>query len=384
MHKNEEKTWRGKKKSIAIVGRPFSFSFFFFSTPTKIQKNKNKKTVFSKFADAGIEVRAHDCVGHGSTAAEKGYEGEKGLGESLVFYLFFFFFSCSLLLCLIKSSLFFFPQTNNNKKSVPRYSYLVEDLRASVAKAFEERPGVPLFLGGHSMGGLVATLAALGDDDDEGDNDKKKTATAAKPPLFRNLLPRLSGLFLSSPALDVEWTPILRIQAPIGGVLSALVPRLRCVPAVDPKHLCRDAGVVEGYRRDPLNFVGNIRARTANELLRAFKAVVPLATRLRGKSVPTLVIFGGEDKIASLPAARRFVDAANADDEGDVKERGNKKRNEESEKDNKKGGRVAELVVFPEAYHELFFGPDKEEAVGLVLDWIGKHSSTGGKSVAKM
>jgi len=257
-------------------------------------------------------------VGHGSTAAEKGNEAVKGL--------------------------------------VPRYSYLVDDLRASAAKALEERPGVPLFLGGHSMGGLIATLAALGDDDHD-----KTTETAKRS---SNLLPRLSGLFLSSPALDVEWTPILRIQAPIGGLLSALVPKLRCVPAVDPKHLCRDPVVVEGYRRDPLNFVGNVRARTANELLRGFKAVAPLAPRLHGKSVPALVIFGGKDKIASLPAARRFVDAAN----------GVKREGEEP---------CAELVVFPDAFHELFFGPDKEEAIGKVLAWIKKNSSAG-KSVAKM
>ncbi len=50
----------------------------------------------------------------------------------------------------------------------------------------KELSHVPQFLGGHSMGGLVATHAAL-------HNQR-----------------RWSGLLLLSPAIDVEWTPMLR------------------------------------------------------------------------------------------------------------------------------------------------------------------------------
>ncbi len=45
---------------------------------------------------------------------------------------------------------------------------------------------LPVFLLGHSMGGLVAALACLRRQD------------------------QLAGLLLHSPALDVEWTPVLR------------------------------------------------------------------------------------------------------------------------------------------------------------------------------
>lgn len=223
------------------------------------------------------------------------------------------------------------------------------------------------------MGGLIAALAALegGEGEEEGEEKPSSSAggatgaagaggtTATPPPL-----PRLSGLFLSSPALDVEWTPILRAQAPIGGLLSLLLPRARVVPAVDPKHLCRDAAVVEAYRKDPLNFVGNVRARTANELLRGFRAVAPLAGRL---SVPALVVFGDADRIASLPAARKFVEAAAAAaGQGGAAPRPD-----------------AKLVVFPGAYHELFHGPDREEVIRVVVEWMGKHGG-GGEKKAKM
>ena len=225
---------------------------------------------------------------------------------------------------------------------------------------------MPLFLGGHSMGGLIATLAALGGGDGDGGGGGRKAslapAAAAAPPAPVAAappapLPRLSGLFLSSPALDVECTPILKAQAPIAGLLSLLIPKARVVPAVDPRYLCRDEAVVEAYRRDPLNFVGNLRVRTANELLRGFKAAAPLAPKL---SVPALVIFGDADRIASLPAARKFVDAARL---GPARP-------------------DAELVVFPGAFHELFFGQDKDEAVRVVAEWIEKNG--GGGEKAKM
>ena len=316
-----------------------SSSSFSLSTPTSLSLSSfpplkppipnRLSTVFSQLAEAGIEVRAHDCIGHGTSVSD---EGERGF--------------------------------------VPRYSYLVDDLRAAAARAAGELPGVPLFLGGHSMGGLIAALAALGGS--EGDEEKNKpspsssssasaaatTPTSPSPSSPPPPLPRLAGLLLCSPALDVEWTPILRAQAPIGGLLSLLLPRARVVPAVDPKHLCRDQTVVAAYRSDPLNFVGNVRARTANELLRGFRAVAPLAGRL---SVPALVVFGDADKIASLPAAKKFVEAAR---------RGAAKPD-------------ANLVVFPGAYHELFFGPDKEEAVRVVVEWIGKNGG-GAEKKAKM
>ena len=320
---NDEHFSRLPFPSVALCHRhrpslnpDFSLSLFLFQPPST---SLALLPVFSKLAEAGIEVRAHDCLGHGSSVSD---ERERGL--------------------------------------VPSYSFLVDDLRASAALAAEERPGLPLFLGGHSMGGLIATLTALGGE--EGGEKKASststpsaatarspTPTSQPPPP----LPRLSGLFLSSPALDVEWTPILRAQAPIGGLLSFLFPRARVVPAVDPKHLCRDASVVEAYRKDPLNFVGNVRARTANELLRGFRAVAPLAPKL---AVPALVLFGDADKIASLPAAKKFVETA---------QKGPARPD-------------AELVVFPGAFHELFHGPDKDEAVRVVVEWIGKHGGGGG------
>ena len=47
-------------------------------------------------------------------------------------------------------------------------------------------------------------------------------------------------------------------------------------------------------------------------------------------------------------------------------------------------GADARLVVFPGAFHELFHGPDKDEVVRVVREWIGKHGGGGGGEKAKM
>ncbi|GIL87500.1 hypothetical protein Vretifemale_15470 [Volvox reticuliferus] len=58
-------------------------------------------------------------------------------------------------------------------------------------------PRPPVFLLGHSLGGLVASLVCLQRQD------------------------QLAGLMLHSPALDVEWTPVLRWKGS-GGCYNSL------------------------------------------------------------------------------------------------------------------------------------------------------------------
>lgn len=64
-----------------------------------------------------------------------------------------------------------------------------------------------------------------------------------------------------------------RVQAAVGGVMASLIPRARVVPAVRPEDMSQDPRVVQDYVNDPLNLVGNVRAKTGNTLLRAFRSL---------------------------------------------------------------------------------------------------------------
>lgn len=105
---------------------------------------------FSELADAGIAVYTFDAVGHGRS------EGERAL-------------------------------VNRFEDMVDDFEALSNDVRKEIGERFPEvAPQLPYFLGGQSLGGLVsATLCA------------------------RNQT-RWAGLLIFSPAMDMEWTLVLR------------------------------------------------------------------------------------------------------------------------------------------------------------------------------
>lgn len=202
-------------------------------------------SVFSTMADAGIAVFTYDAFGHGKSG------GDRAL--------------------------------------ISKFSDLVDDFAAAGTAAATNPAvsGLPRFIGGHSLGGLVAITTCLRDQ-------------AA-----------WNGLLISGPALDVEWTPVLRVQAAVGSLLAALVPRARIVPATDPVNMNRDPERVKEYVEDPLNTVGPVAVRTANESLQAFRA---LAKRRGEVTLPLYAHHGTADKVTSYPATKAFVKGAASTD----------------------------------------------------------------------
>ena len=45
-------------------------------------------------------------------------------------------------------------------------------------------------------------------------------------------------------AIDVEWTPMLKLSAAVGDVLAKLFPRAKLVPAIRPEDISQDPAVV--------------------------------------------------------------------------------------------------------------------------------------------
>lgn len=124
-----------------------------------------------------------------------------------------------------------------------------------------------------------------------------------------------------------------RLQASIGGVLATIIPRARIVPAVKgedmstdpqavslrasaPKHpaasqrwctctcfqrlsgtLSMHGLQVQEMEEDPLNASGNVRARTGNEFLKAFRRVFEREHELQ---LPIYAHHGAGDRLANL------------------------------------------------------------------------------------
>ncbi|MCE5288130.1 MAG: alpha/beta hydrolase [Nocardiaceae bacterium] len=200
-----------------------------------------------------------------------------------------------------------------------RWSQVLDGVGSLVRKAREAHPDVPLFVLGHSMGGLVSLSYVI--------RDK----------------PDISGLIVSAPALVQTVAGPALIAA--GKVLSVVAPNLGAV-ALDSTHVSRDPEVVEYHRTNELMFTGKVRSRTAAEILKAADEVI---ANLDSLTVPLLVAAGTADQIVSPAGADLAYEKAGSADKT--------------------------LKTYDGLYHEILNEPEKDVVMNDVLDWIKAHSA---------
>lgn len=212
-------------------------------------------------------------------------------------------------------------RTEGRRANVERMALVVDDLGGFARFAADRHRGLPVFLVGHSLGGLIALQYATGPD-------------AA-----------LDGLVLSGPLVQV--TVGSAVLKRLAGVLSALVPDLQ-VTALDVDAISRDPQVVRAYRDDPLVHHGKIPARTGAEILATAEA---LPDRLPALKVPLLLLHGTEDRIC-VPAGSILVhDTVSSPDKT--------------------------LRRYDGLYHEIFNEPEQDEVLGDLVSWLEAHLPAG-------
>ena len=140
-------------------------------------------------------------------------------------------------------------------------------------------PGLPVFLLGHSLGGLVA-IRHLEEHPEAG----------------------YAGAVLSAPLLGVALRPPAW-KTSLAGLLSRLLPSLRLRNGVDAADLSTDDAVVAAYRADPLVHPW-ITPRLYTEIQAAMRTAVERRDRIR---LPLLFVIPGEDRIVLAEAAEEFA-----------------------------------------------------------------------------
>jgi alpha-beta hydrolase superfamily lysophospholipase len=163
---------------------------------------------------------------------------------------------------------------------LPQATRLIDDL-ADVVDSTRRMmgPQEPLFLLGHSMGGLVAAQFVL-----------------------RNIR-RVEGLVLSSPALNPGLTSV---QKALLSLLGPIMPNLCVGNGLKQAYLCRDLEVIRAYRIDPL-----VHDRISVSLTRYIaEAAAECQAAAAQWRIPTLLVYAGNDHIVNSEGSQRF--AANA------------------------------------------------------------------------
>jgi alpha-beta hydrolase superfamily lysophospholipase len=166
--------------------------------------------------------------------------------------------------------------------SLPQAMRLVDDLVHVVDDTRRRmQRGQPLFLLGHSMGGVVVAS------------------------LVRQHMRPVDGVILSSPALDPGLNPAQKLML---AVLPRLLPNLRLDNGLKLDMLCRDSRVIEAYKND--SFVHRkISARLAQFIAQEGARIMADAPQWR---TPTLLLYAGSDALVSPAGSRAFAAAAPA------------------------------------------------------------------------
>lgn len=207
---------------------------------------------------------------------------------------------------------------------VRRFSDYLLDVDAVREHAATHHAGQPLYILGHSMGGLISLSYLL-----------------EHPGVF-------AGGVISSPALapHPDALPPRRIVW-IARLLSWLRPRTFFPSEVSPEVVCRDPAVVKAYAEDPL-ISRTVSARWFVSMMKAMTAAHERAALL---AEPVLLMQSGADLLVDPAAPQRWATTTPA-------------------------GRV-EFVAWEGLYHEMLNEPEKGRVRERIAEWLEARSAVG-------
>jgi alpha-beta hydrolase superfamily lysophospholipase len=193
----------------------------------------------------------------------------------------------------------------------------MEDIAACLAYARERVPGVPQFLYGHSLGGLLVLTYAL------------------------RLKPDLAGVVVSSAGLR---SPVLEQQLKMTAakLLGTALPTIAIPSGLDDSGLSRDPAVIEAYRADPL-----VHDKASFALGKDGAQGADWALAHAGDfSLPLLMLHGSDDPIAYVRGTEEFAGKV----QGDVT-----------------------VDIYEGLLHEPHNEPEQDEVLADIVAWLDAH-----------
>lgn len=201
---------------------------------------------------------------------------------------------------------------------VPRFDAFVDDLERLGDVARAERPGLPLVVLGHSMGGLIAVRYAL------------------------RHVSEIAALIVSGPALIID-EGVRNRDKRIGRLLAKIAPKAG-IPRGDDDPLSWDPEVRRQFRIDHRCYNGPTRAATAVSML---DAATDARSRLGDLTMPLLAMHGADDRLTFPSGTKLLHERASSTDKT--------------------------LRILPNHKHEIFNERDRHRTIADVLAWLEEH-----------
>jgi alpha-beta hydrolase superfamily lysophospholipase len=197
----------------------------------------------------------------------------------------------------------------------PSLDAAMDDIHQHIRQASEKFPGLPVFLYGHSLGGLLVLNYAT---------YHKHT---------------LSGVIVTGAGLR---SPVLEQKAKIAlaKVLGGLLPTMAIPTGLDQNSLSRNPEVVRGYREDPLV---HDRATLSTTVHIGIFAVERVFAHAADFNTPLLLMHGAADRLTYPHGSQEF--AALVPENCTVK-------------------------LWDGLYHEIHNEPEQNEVFAFMIDWM--------------
>jgi alpha-beta hydrolase superfamily lysophospholipase len=207
-------------------------------------------------------------------------------------------------------------KSEGTREYVEQFADFTDTLAIFHSMVEEWQTGKPVFLFGHSMGGLITSYHLLDCED------------------------RITGAVISAPLVKIDDSVSPMIMT-LNKILSRLAPRLGLVK-VDATGISQDPDVVSAYVNDPLVYHGKTPARLGAELLSAMQRVTADAAKI---THPLIVVQGSADSLVDPSGAQMLYDKASSEDKT--------------------------LKIYEGLFHEVFNEPGRDRVLDDVESWLG-------------
>lgn len=204
---------------------------------------------------------------------------------------------------------------------VSSFDHLIADLHRFRLAAVTRHAGVPVFMFGHSMGGLITLV--YGTRHAEG----------------------LAGLIVSGAAVITDASASALVLR-IGLILNRLAPRLPLVQLAPPDQLTHDQALVAAFNADPLVYHAPMRVGTGIQMR---EGAAWLRAHFDRLTLPTLYLHGTADTVVTVEGSKlAYAQAASTD---------------------------KTLKLYDGLYHEILNEPERETVIADVLGWLATRTA---------
>ena len=211
-------------------------------------------------------------------------------------------------------------KSSGQRGHINKWSNYLDDVYSIYKIASTKYPTTPIFIFGHSMGGLIAARFVQ-----EYRNEQYLTGVILSAAMFKL-------------ALQVS-----KIKTTLGKIMSSIIPCLSLSQKLDPKTLTKDENGQVTFKEDPLVH-NRVSARWYTESLKAMDIAINQANIIMCK---TLTLHGDADTVNSIEGSKMFhTNLQNKD---------------------------KQLNIYPGYYHNLCEEVGGDKVILDICEWLSKH-----------